>query len=759
MTKPLLIVESPTKVRTLKKYLGKKYQIEATVGHLKDLPQNKLGVDIENGFKPLYSNIPGKQKVISALKKAAGDTSEIYLAPDPDREGEAIAWHAAEILKKKGRKFYRVLFHELTEKAIRQAMASTTDLDPNKYEAQQARRVLDRLVGYEVSPLLWRKVQGGLSAGRVQSVALRIICEREKAIQAFEPEEYWTISAFFEGTEPPAFQGKLSRKNSEKLTISNEAEAMAILEDLSENQPILEKVTRKTIKRNPLPPFTTSKLQQDAIRKLRFSAKKTMIVAQQLYEGVELADGEPTGLITYMRTDSVRISQEAAEEALRLIDQMFGRDYSLKKPRFFKNKKKAQDAHEAIRPASVFHTPEKVASYLNPDQMALYQLIWKRFVASQMAQALINQVSFSIGCGEYVFTASGSNIQFPGYLALYQSEEHEDSIAPQMEQLPNISEKTPLKVIQYDPKQHFTQPPPRFSEASLVKELEENGIGRPSTYATILSTIREKKYVELEKGYFRPNELGFIVNELLVKNFPNVFSVDFTSNMEENLDLLESAEVDAQQLLKGFYNSFKKNLDDAVTEMLSIKGVGFPTDLKCPECNSTIHLKIGKNGPFLACSGYPECKYTRDYVRDEKGIIRPIEPNADEITDKTCDQCGKPMVIKSGKYGQFLACTGYPECKFTRSLDPKETGKATGIQCPEPQCGGEIIERVSKRGKIFYGCSRFPNCNFAVWDKPINKSCPECGSKYMVEKSTKKEGKFLACPDKNCGHKEFILES
>ena len=759
MTKPLLIVESPTKVKTLKKYLGKKYQIEATVGHLKDLPQNKLGVDIENGFKPLYSNIPGKQKVISALKKAAGDTTEIYLAPDPDREGEAIAWHAAEILKKKGRKFYRVLFHELTEKAIRQAMASTTDLDPNKYEAQQARRVLDRLVGYEVSPLLWRKVQGGLSAGRVQSVALRIICEREKAIQAFEPEEYWTISAFFEGTEPPAFQGKLSRKNSEKLTISNEAEAMAILEDLSENQAILEKVTRKTIKRNPLPPFTTSKLQQDAIRKLRFSAKKTMTVAQQLYEGVELADGEPTGLITYMRTDSVRISQEAAEEALKLIDQMFGRDYSLKKPRFFKNKKKAQDAHEAIRPASVFHTPEKVASYLTPDQMALYQLIWKRFVASQMAQALINQVSFSIGCGEYIFTASGSNTQFPGYLALYQSEEHEDSIAPQMEQLPNIPEKTPLKVIQYDPKQHFTQPPPRFSEASLVKELEENGIGRPSTYATILSTIREKKYVELEKGYFRPNELGFIVNELLVKNFPNVFSVGFTSNMEENLDLLESAEADAQQLLKGFYNSFKKNLDDAVTEMLSIKGVGFPTDLKCPECNSTIHLKIGKNGPFLACSGYPECKYTRDYVRDEKGIIRPIEPNADEITDKTCDQCGKPMVIKSGKYGQFLACTGYPECKFTKSLDPKETGKATGIQCPEPQCGGEIIERVSKRGKIFYGCSRFPKCNFAVWDKPINKSCPECGSKYMVEKSTKKEGKFLACPDKNCGHKEFSLES
>lgn len=759
MSKPLLIVESPTKVKTLKKYLGKEFQIEATVGHLKDLPRNKLGVDIENGFQPLYSNIPGKQKVISSLKKAAGNTTEIYLAPDPDREGEAIAWHTAEILKKKGRKFYRVLFHELTEKAIRQAMASTTSLDPNKYEAQKARRVLDRLVGYEVSPLLWRKVQGGLSAGRVQSVALRIICEREKAIQAFEPEEYWTISALFEGDSPPAFMGKLTRKNNEKLTIPNETVAREILQDLSLHQPILQKVTHKTIKRNPLPPFTTSKLQQDSIRKLRFSAKKTMTIAQQLYEGVELADGEPTGLITYMRTDSVRISQEAAEEALKLVRERFGRDYSLEKPRYFQNKKKAQDAHEAVRPTSVFNTPEKVAPYLTPDQMALYQLIWKRFVASQMAQALINQISFSIDCGKYTFTASGSNIQFLGYLALYQTEDQEEPLDSTSEHLPDIPEKTVLKVIHYDPKQHFTQPPPRFSEASLVKELEENGIGRPSTYATILSTIREKKYVELEKGYFKPNELGFIVNELLVKNFPNVFNVDFTSNMEENLDLLESAEADAQELLKRFYDPFKKNLDMAASNMLSIKGVGFATDLTCPECNSTIHLKIGKNGPFLACSGYPNCKYTRDYVRDEKGMIRPIEPAPEDLTDQTCDQCGKPMVIKFGKYGQFFACSGYPECKHTKSLDAKETGKETGVKCPETTCDGEIVERVSKRGKTFYGCTRFPKCNFATWDKPVDKPCPDCGSKYLVRKSTKKEGEFLTCPDKKCGYKEFFSES
>ncbi|MFO8085198.1 MAG: type I DNA topoisomerase [Desulfobacterales bacterium] len=759
MNKPLLIVESPTKVKTLKKYLGNDYEIEATLGHIKDLPQNELGVDVENGFKPIYKNIPGKQKVISSLKKAAGDTQDVYLAPDPDREGEAIAWHTAEILKKKGRKFYRVLFHELTENAIRQAMASPMQLDENKYEAQQARRILDRLVGYEVSPLLWRKVQGGLSAGRVQSVALRIICEREKAIQAFEPEEYWSITALFEGDVPPPFSARLTRKNNRKLTIPDVNAANSILEKLSSVQPVVEKVVKKTVKRNPLPPFTTSKLQQDAIKKLKFSAKKTMVVAQQLYEGVELDRGEHVGLITYMRTDSVRISQEAAEEAQMMIMEKFGPDFSLKQPRFFKNTKKAQDAHEAIRPTSVLNTPEKLAPYLNADQLALYQLIWKRFVASQMAQALINQVSVSVTCGEYTFSASGSNVKFAGFLALYQSEEQESSFDARTEQLPELSEKTVLKVQQYEPKQHFTQAPPRFSEASLVKELEENGIGRPSTYASILSTIREKKYVGLEKGYFKPNELGFIVNELLVEHFPDVFSVDFTSNMENNLDLLESAEADSHEVLERFYDHFKKNLDIAVTDMLSVKGVGFPTHLKCPECNSTIHLKIGKNGPFLACSGYPECKYTRDYTRDEKGIIRPTEPMAEELTDKTCERCGKPMVLKSGKYGQFLACSGYPECKYTRSLDPKESGKATGITCPEENCDGEIVERVSKRGKTFYGCSRFPKCNFASWDKPVDKQCPECGSKFLVHRSTKKEGEFLACPDKKCGYKEFVETS
>ncbi len=758
MSKPLLVVESPTKVKTLKKYLGKDYNIAATVGHIKDLPQNKLGVDIDDGFKPQYRNIPGKQKVITSLKKAAGNAEEVYLAPDPDREGEAIAWHTAEVLKKKGRRFHRVLFHELTEKAIRKAMASPEELHASKYEAQKARRVLDRLVGYEVSPLLWRKVQGGLSAGRVQTAALRIICERERDIQAFEPEEYWSITALLEGDNPPPFSAKLTKKDGKKLSIPDGDTAEKILKELAENQPTVEKVTRKTIKRNPPPPFTTSKLQQEAIRKLRFSAKKTMVVAQQLYEGVELEHGEPVGLITYMRTDSVRLSQEAAEEAAALVKEKFGPEYSLEQPRFYKNKKKAQDAHEAVRPTSARHTPEQVAQYLTEDQRALYELIWRRFVASQMAQAQINQVTANIANGKYTFTASGSNIKFPGYMAVYGADEAAEGQDGSKEMLPELAEKMLLKVHEYDPKQHFTQPPPRFSEASLVKELEENGIGRPSTYAAILSTIRDKGYVDLLKGYFKPSELGFIVNDLLIANFPEVFSVDFTSKMEDNLDQLESAEAKPEEVLGRFYDQFKKNLDAAVTDMLSVKGVGFPTDMKCPECGSAIHLKIGRNGPFLACNGYPDCKYTRDYVRDEKGNIKPVEPLAEEATDKICDKCGKPMVVKSGRYGQFLACTGYPECKYTKSLDPKETGKATGVPCPEENCDGELVERKSKRGKIFYGCSRFPKCNFAVWDKPVDKKCPDCGAKYLLQKSTKKLGEHLACPDKNCGYKETAEE-
>jgi DNA topoisomerase-1 len=753
VSKPLVVVESPTKIKTLQKVLGKNYKIAATVGHIKDLPRNEMGIDIDKGFQPEYKTIPNKQKVITALKKAAGESTDIYLAPDPDREGEAIAWHTAEVLNKKGRHFHRVLFHELTDKAIRKAMASPENLDKNRYEAQRTRRILDRLVGYQVSPLLWRKVRSGLSAGRVQSVALRIICEREREVQAFEPTEYWSITAHLKGDNPPPFFAKLVAKDGKKITIKDKTAADTILEELSHVEMNVDKVQKKTVKRNPPPPFTTSKLQQDAIRKLKFSAKKTMMVAQQLYEGIELQDGEPVGLITYMRTDSVRISEESTVEARDYILHKFGEDYALKKPRFFKNPKKAQDAHEAIRPTSVFHTPESVAPYLNRDQLSLYKLIWKRFVACQMAQALINQVTISIIGGPYRFTASGSSIRFPGFLIVYQGEKQKDT--DQKEQLPDLQEKTVLKVIGFDPMQHFTQPSPRFTEASLVKELEENGIGRPSTYATILSTIRDKGYVELEKGHFKPSELGFIVNDLLVQSFPNIFSVDFTSGMENNLDRLEADEVKALEVLSAFYDTFRKNLDDAAEKMLSVKGVGVPTDLKCPKCGSRLHVKVGKNGPFLACSGYPECNYTRDYQRDEKGNIQPVEQPKEEPTDTICEKCGRPMVKKMGRFGPFLACSAYPECKHTQSLSPRETGKATGLKCPVEGCDGELIERRSKRGKIFYGCSRFPQCKFAVWDKPIDEKCPQCGAQYMLEKTTKKEGTYLVCPDRKCGYRKY----
>ena len=755
MAKPLVVVESPTKVRTLKKYLGKSYNIAATVGHIKDLPKKEIGIDVEDGFKPKYKTIPGKQKIIKTLRQAAGDATIVYLAPDPDREGEAIAWHTADILKKTGRKFHRVLFHELTQNAIEEAIAAPESLNRSKYEAQQARRILDRLVGYQISPILWRKVKGGLSAGRVQSVALRIICDRERAIQAFDPEEYWSITAHLESDTPPPFSAKLVKREDEKIKIPNESSASKILEAVSKEEFIVDKIRKKTIKRNPLPPFTTSKLQQESIRRLRYSAKKTMVIAQQLYEGIELGPGEPVGLITYMRTDSTRIAKEAAIEALELIRDRFGKNFAVDEPRFFKNKKKVQDAHEAIRPTSVFNTPEKVAPYLSKEQLALYRIIWQRFVASQMQPALINNVSVSIKSGSYVFTASGSSVKFKGFMALYQSvdEEIRSQKEKKMEIFPVLTEGMILKLIKLEPKQHFTQPPPRFSEASLVKELEENGIGRPSTYANILSTIREKGYVELAKGYFKPNELGFIVNDLLVENFPEIMDVEFTAKMEDNLDRVESAEVNSQDILSHFYGPFKVKLEAATDGMLSVKGVGIPTGLYCPECKNELNIKVGKNGHFLACSGYPQCKYSRDYTRDEKGRVQPLEPLAELATDTVCDKCGKPMVAKRGKFGEFLACSGYPNCKNTRSLNVNGPGKSTGVSCHANGCDGEIVEKKSKRGKIFYGCNRFPDCKNAMWDKPINRQCPVCDAKFLVEKTTKKEGSFLACLTEGCGFK------
>ncbi len=760
MSKALVVVESPTKVRTIQKYLGKDYAVAATVGHIKDLPPREIGIDVEHGFKPKYQTISGKKKIITALKKAAGNATDIYLAPDPDREGEAIAWHAADILKKKDRQFHRVLFHELTKNAVLEAMQAPKDLDRNKYEAQQARRILDRLVGYEVSPILWRKVQGGLSAGRVQSVAVRIICERERAIQAFTPEEYWSITAALEANEPPVFDAKLTRRNGKKLRIPDQATADTVLGDLRGAVFTVDGVQRKTIRRNPLPPFTTSKLQQDAIRKLRFTAKKTMMVAQQLYEGIAIGHGDPEGLITYMRTDSTRISAEAAQEALKLIRNHFGNDFSLAKPRFFKNKNKAQDAHEAIRPTSVHHLPEDMKRYLSRDQYALYKLIWDRFVASQMAQALIDQNSVSIDAGGYQFTASGSRVKFPGFMKLYQSadelkaQEGQSGKSP----LPPLQEGQALTPTAIIPKQHFTQPPPRFSEASLVKELEENGIGRPSTYASILSTIRDKGYVEQEKGYFRPSELGFIVNDLLVANFPDVFDVEFTARMEDMLDRVEIGDADATRLLEQFYAPFSSAVSYAVDNMLSMRGVGLSTGITCPACGKDeLRVKIGKNGHYLACNAYPDCSFTRNYTRDERGQILLEEIPEVEASDQQCPKCQRQMVVKQGRYGPFLACSGYPECKTTLSLNGNTSGAGTGVTCPESGCGGELVERRSRRGKVFYGCSRYPDCTYATWNKPVPQPCPICGSPFMIEKSTKRDGRFTACPNPDCGHREAVI--
>ncbi|MFO7753463.1 MAG: type I DNA topoisomerase [Desulfobacteraceae bacterium] len=757
MTKPIIIVESPTKVKTLKKYIGDKYKVAATAGHIKDLPKKELGIDTEQNFKAKYTNIKDKSKVISNLKKEAKDSDIVYLAPDPDREGEAIAFHTADILKNKDRRFYRVLIHELTKKGINQALEKPLELDGNKFESQQARRILDRLVGYQISPLLWKKVQRGLSAGRVQSVAVKIICDREREIRAFEPEEYWSIAVDLKASEPPAFSASLSKINGKKAKVGDEETASRITGELENAAYMVDEIKLKQVKRNPLPPFITSKLQQDAINRLRFSAKKTMTVAQQLYEGLEIGTEGPEGLITYMRTDSTRIAPDAANEALALVRETFGENYALSKPRFFKNKNKAQDAHEAIRPTSVYNTPDKIRHFLTPDQFKLYDLIWKRFVASQMAQALIDQKTVSIKADQkYILTVGGSTVAFPGFMSIYStSDPNQDK---NKQELPEFRQGETLEKLKVNPKQHFTKPPARFSEASLVKELEEKGIGRPSTYASILSTIREKGYVILDKRYFVPSELGFIVNDLLVSSFPDILDITFTADMENSLDSIENGEKNSVEVLNNFYLPFKEKLEKADEKMLNVKGVGITTNLKCPECGKQLNIKMGKNGHFIACTGYPDCTFSSNYTRDEKGHIEIVETKADDTKVKDCEKCGKPMVVKEGKYGAFLACTGYPECKYTESLNSNGKGEDTGMQCPRPDCTGNVVEKKSKRGKTFFGCNRFPDCDFATWNRPVMKTCPECGSPYLEQRETKKEGKFLKCPVKGCTHKELSEE-
>ncbi|MCD6197068.1 MAG: type I DNA topoisomerase [Deltaproteobacteria bacterium] len=753
MKKGLIIVESPTKVRTIKRYLGKDFDVRASVGHVKDLPKKRLGVNVEDNFRPEYEIISGKNKIIKELKSAATKVDNIYLAPDPDREGEAIAWHIAEELQAKrgkARQFHRVMFHELTEQAIKKAIKSPEKLDRKKYESQQARRILDRLVGYKISPLLWSKVKRGLSAGRVQSVAVRIICDREKEIQAFVAEEYWTVAVQLEGPNPPPFLAKVIALKGKKLSIPDGEKAQEIVRDLKTADFRVKKVETKERKRYPSPPFITSTMQQEAARKMRFSAKKTMMLAQRLYEGVDLGDEGPVGLITYMRTDSTRVAKEAVKEARTLINGRFGKDFVPQRAPVYKRGKMAQDAHEAIRPTSVARTPEDVASYLDKDALALYNLIWKRFVASQMSPAILDQTRVDIEAGLYLLRVVGTVVRFPGFTILYSETKDEsqekgrNNSDKDKTDLPALAKDDPLKFLGIEPKQHFTQPPPRYSEASLIKTLEEKGIGRPSTYATILSTIQGKEYVSLEKRYFYPSALGFVVTDLLVAHFPEILDSKFTAAMEKNLDGVEDGSNSWIKVLEKFYGPFSKSLNLAQEEMKSIKTKGVSTDIKCDKCGASMVIKYGRSGEFLACSGYPECKNTKDFKRDEKGQIQIQDK---EIrTDKICDRCGRLMVIKKGRFGEFLACSGYPECRNTKSI-------STGIPCPEPSCDGELFQRRSRSGKTFFGCSRYPKCKYATWDRPVAKECPLCGSPILVEKITQSDGKILKCPVKGCKYK------
>ena len=796
MGKSLLIVESPTKARTLNRYLGDRFNIRASVGHIKDLPGNELGIDIENGFEPYYQVIKGKEKIIKDLRKAAKEAESIYLAPDPDREGEAIAWHIAEELRSSRKDIYRVLFNELTRNAIETSLKKPGALDQQKFEAQLARRLLDRLVGYQISPILWDKLRRGLSAGRVQSVALRLICEREAEILAFDSEEYWTITALLEGEVDPQFEARLWRRSGEKIKISNQEQASELVAALEQVSYQVVKVEKKQRSRTPAPPFITSTLQQEAARKLRYTAQRTMVIAQRLYEGIELGAEGAVGLITYMRTDSTRIAKEAVADGRSWIQDNLGREYLPKKAPVYPSRKGIQDAHEAIRPTAVARTPEEMATYLKKEELALYELIWKRFVASQMSPAQLDQTVMQVAAGEFILRASGTVIRFPGFMQLYI--EGSDNGEAGMEEglkLPDLPEGSSVKLIELKPKQHFTQPPPRFTEASLIRELEEQGIGRPSTYASIMGVIQKKEYTKKEKGRFIPTELGMLVNDLLVANFPEVLNVAFTAQMEAKLDQVESGSQGWLQVIEEFYQRFHQAVERAQTEMTDVKREGVPTEIECEQCGKKMHIRWGKNGLFLSCSGYPDCKNSKNFARDSKGKIQAA---TEGVVRGKCELCNRDMVEKSGRFGTFLACTGYPECKNTRSLqEDRREGQdkavqytdeicdkcggrfvvrksrvgvpflacekyprcrntrsiGTGVACPQPTCEGELVERASKKGRRFYGCSRFPKCRFVSWSRPVDKECPQCGNPYMLVRQSKGE-EYLACPVKSCGYRE-----
>ena len=825
LPKGLVIVESPAKAKTIQKYLGAGYDVEASLGHIKDLPKKGLGVDVDNEFSTVYEVIPGKEKVVANLKKLARSADAIYLAPDPDREGEAIAAHLAEELgssadggrskkKKEAKPVYRVTFNEITKKAVQEAFARPRDIDWNLVDAQQTRRILDRLVGFQVSPLLWDKVRRGLSAGRVQTVALRLIVEREREIQKFEKKEYWTLDARLHAAKAPAFDARFIGINGEKVEINNEEESKRIVDALDAADWAVTAVKKSERRRNPTPPFTTSKFQQDASRKLGMTVKRAMMIAQRLYEGVELGQEGTVGLITYMRTDSVRVSNDALVEVRNLIERDFGKPFMPEQPTIYKTKQEnAQEAHEAIRPSSVLRTPDEVRPYLQDDEFKVYKLIWQRFVASQMTAAIFDQTTVDIDASaktsaapaRYNFRVTGSVLKFEGFLKVYEESKDakDDEDESLKHKLPPLEEGQKLRLEQLKPEQHFTEPPPRFNEASLVKELEERGIGRPSTYASILTTIVDRGYVQKTAGRggkFFPTEIGFVVTELLVENLKDIFDFKFTARMEEHLDEIEDGKIKWTDALHGFYDKFEEDLEYAGEHMENIKRMEKATDQKCERCGSPLVLKWGKHGSFFACSTFDKkdpnsCTFTKENPTNltDLGEAEISSNNEEEF----CENCGRPMVLKRGRFGTFMACTGYPECKTTRRLDSVQKKPDTPLEekCPDcernlvlrngrfgefvscsgypeckyikqnfigvkcPQCKkGEIVEKKARRGNFFYGCSNYPKCDFTAATKPVAEKCPDCGSPYLLEKVTK-EGTFLICPNSKVPAKSKTTKS
>jgi len=763
VAKSLIIVESPAKARTISKYLGRGYQVLASVGHVKDLPKSKLGIDIENNFQPQYVVIRGKSKTLAEIKAQAKKADKVFLAPDPDREGEAIAWHIAEELNGQSDKVYRVLFNEITESAIKRALESPGTINMNKVNAQQARRVLDRIVGYMLSPLLWKKVRRGLSAGRVQSVAVRIICEREAERDAFETVEYWTITANLQGQKPPMFEARLQEFQGTSIEIHTQEEADRALQAIQQSSFSVSAVEKTEKRRNPQPPFITSRLQQEASRKLRFTAKKTMMLAQRLYEGIEIGKEGPVGLITYMRTDSTRISNEAQSEAADVIRTRFGDQYLPAKPNVYKTVKAAQEAHEAIRPTSAQRDPEAVKQFLENDLYKLYKLIWNRLLASQMTKGLDEATKVDIKVGEYLFRATGTVEKFDGFRRVYiegtdTTESGQDPTGRQLpaddeesKRLPELTVGESLTVVEGEElgilhKQHFTQPPPRYNEPLLIRELEDKGIGRPSTYAAIISTIQDRQYVEKEENRFKPTELGLTVNDRLVTYFPRIFDVAFTARMESELDDIEAGEKDWVTTVSEFYTPFSKDLGNAEVNMEDLKGKEEPTDIVCDKCGQNMVIKWGRHGHFLACPGYPTCKNTKPFTKDESGTITIIEKPV-ESTGEVCEKCGNPMVLKQGRFGEFLACSNYPDCKTTKPL-------SLGVKCAADGCNGDLVQRRTKKNRVFYSCSQYPKCSFAIWSKPVNRACPQCHTPFLIEKFSKQAGKSIQCHQESCDYQE-----